>query len=42
MNFDQKLLNNYYKNQGYYNIKIESSYAKFIGNDKFELIYNIF
>ena len=41
MNFDQKLLNNYYKNQGYYNIKIESSYAKFIGNDKFELIYNI-
>jgi outer membrane protein insertion porin family len=39
--FDQKLLNNFYKNLGYYNVKIESSYAKYIGNDKFELIYNI-
>ena len=41
INFDQKLLNNFYKNLGYYNVKIESSYAKYIGNDKFELIYNI-
>ena len=41
INFDKRLLYNFYKNKGYYDIKIDSSYANFIGNNEFELIYNI-
>jgi outer membrane protein insertion porin family len=41
INFDKRLLNNFYKNKGYYNVKIDSSFANFLGNDKFELIFNI-
>ena len=41
VNYDKRLLNNFYKNNGYYNVNIESSYANFIGGDEFELIYNI-
>ena len=37
---DQRLLKNYYLNKGYYNVKINSSFAK-LNNDQFELIYNI-
>ena len=38
---DKRLLNNYYLNNGYYNVSINSSFAKLIGNNEFELIYNI-
>ena len=41
INFDTQLLNNFYKNKGYFDIKIESSYAKYLGNDNFEIIYNV-
>ena len=39
--FDKRLMNNFYKNKGYYNIKIGSSFANYLGNSEFELIYNI-
>ena len=41
INFDMKLLNNFYKNKGFYDVKIESSFANYLGDSKFELIYNI-
>ena len=41
INFDKRLMNNFYKNKGYYNIKIGSSFANYLGNSEFELIYNI-
>ena len=39
--FDERLLSNYYKNNGYYNVKIKSSFAKLIKDNNFELIFNI-
>ena len=39
--FDVKLLNNFYKNNGFFNVKINSSFANYLGNNEFELIYNI-
>ena len=41
VNFDKRLLTNFYKNNGYYNVKVESSFAKLINNEEFELIFNI-
>ena len=41
INFDTRLLNNFYKNKGYYNVNINSSFANYLGNNEFELIYNI-
>ena len=41
INYDKRLLNNFYKNKGYFNVEIESSFANYIGNDEFEIIYNI-
>ena len=41
INYDKKLLNNFYKNKGYFNVEINSSFANYLGNDKFEIIYNI-
>ena len=41
INFDKQLLNNFYKNLGFFNVKINSSYANYLGRDKFEIIYNI-
>ena len=41
ISLDEKLLRNYYKNKGYYNVKIESSSAQVINEDNFELIFNI-
>ena len=38
---DQDLLNNFYKNNGYYNVKINSSYAKLIEDNYFEIVFNI-
>ena len=39
--FDERLLTNFYKNNGYYNVKINSSFAKLIDDNNFELIFNI-
>ena len=41
INFDKKLLKNFYLNRGYYNVKINSSFAKLVSKDSFELIFNI-
>ena len=41
INYDKRLLNNFYKNKGFFNVLIESSFANYLGNDKFEIIYNI-
>jgi outer membrane protein insertion porin family len=41
INYDKRLLNNFYKNKGFFNIKVESSFANYLGNDEFEIIYNI-
>ena len=39
--FDERLLNNFYKNNGYYNVVINSAFAKLIDENTFELIFNI-
>ena len=41
INYDKKLLYNFYKNRGFFNVKIGSSFANYLGNDKFEIVYNI-
>ena len=41
VSFDERLLNNFYKNNGYYNAKINSSFAKLVDENTFELIFNI-
>ena len=41
INYDRRLLGNFYKNKGFFNVKIESSFANYLGKDKFEIIYNI-
>jgi len=41
INFDKRLLNNFYLNKGYFKASINSSYAKLINEDEFELIFNI-
>jgi outer membrane protein insertion porin family len=41
INYDKRLLNNFYKNKGFFNVIVESSFANYLGNDEFEIIYNI-
>ena len=41
INFDKKLMNNFYKNKGFYDVVIDSSFANYLGDDEFELVYNI-
>jgi outer membrane protein insertion porin family len=41
INLDKKLLEGFYKNKGYYNVKVESSFAQLLDNGKFDLIFNI-
>jgi outer membrane protein insertion porin family len=41
INYDKKLLGNFYKNKGFFNVLINSSFANYLGNDEFEIIYNI-
>ena len=41
INFDKRLMSNFYKNKGYHNVVIDSSFANYLGNSEFELIYNI-
>ena len=38
---DNRLLSNYYKNKGYYDVKVESSFAKIIDNENFSLNFKI-
>ena len=38
---DERLLKNFYKNNGYYDVKINSSFAKLLDDNNFELIFNI-
>ena len=38
---DENRLNEFYKNKGYYNVNVKSSYAKNINNEFFELNFNI-
>ncbi len=41
INFDKRLLKNFYLNRGYYDVVINSSFARLINQDEFELIFNI-
>jgi len=38
---DKRLLKTYFKNNGYYNVKIENSFVEFDKNSNFNLIFNI-
>ena len=38
---DKRLLKNFYLNKGYYNVVINTSFAKLINKNEFELIFNI-
>jgi outer membrane protein insertion porin family len=39
--YDERLLKNFYLNNGYYNSTITSSFAKLLNDNEFELVYNI-
>tara|TARA_B100001057_G_scaffold250441_1_gene250678 strand:+ start:2072 stop:4312 length:2241 start_codon:yes stop_codon:yes gene_type:complete len=39
--FDEKLIKNFYLNKGYYQVEVNTSFAKLILKDEFELIFNI-
>ncbi len=41
INLDKRLLRNFYLNKGYKNVEINSSFAKLINENEFELIFNI-
>ena len=41
INLDKSLLENFYKNKGYYNVKILNSFAELDSNGFFKLIFNI-
>ena len=41
IDLDERLLKNFYLNKGYYEVKINSSFAKMLNEKEFELIYNI-
>ena len=41
INLDKRLLKNFYLNKGYYDAEINSSFARFVDKNNFEIIYNI-
>ena len=41
IDFDNRLLKNFYLNKGYHDVKINSSFARLIDDNQFELIFNI-
>jgi len=41
INLDKRLLINYFKNNGYFNVKIENSFVEFDKDSNFNLIFNI-
>ena len=41
ISYDKRLLKNFYLNKGFYNVEINTSFARLIDDNEFELIYNI-
>ena len=41
IDLDKKILKNFYKNRGFYNVSVESSSARIINKENFQLIFNI-
>ncbi len=41
INLDKRLLSNYFKNNGYFNVKVDNSFVEFDKNSNFNLIFNI-
>ena len=41
INLDKRLLKNFYLKKGYYNVEVNSSFARLLDKENFELIYNI-
>jgi outer membrane protein insertion porin family len=41
INLDKRLLENYYKNNGYYNVKVLNSFAELNNQGSFKLVFNI-
>ena len=41
INFDKKLLRNFYLNKGFYDVKINSSFARLVDDKEFELVFSI-
>ena len=41
VSIDKRLLTNFYLNKGFYNVKINSSFAKLLREDEFEIIFNV-
>ena len=41
INLDKRLLTNYFKDNGYYNVKVENSFVEFDKDSNFNLIFNI-
>ena len=41
ISLDKRLLKNFFLNKGYRDVEINSSFAKLVGKNKFELIYNV-
>ncbi len=41
IDLDERLLKNFYLNKGFYDVKINSSFARMLNETEFELIYNI-
>ena len=41
VNYDKRLLSNFYKNKGFYNVEIESSFANYLGDSEFEVLFNV-
>ena len=41
INLDKRLLTNYFKNNGYFNVKIENSFVEFDKDSNFNFIFNI-
>ena len=38
---DVRLIRNFYINNGYYNVEVNSSFAKLLENNEFNLVFNI-
>jgi len=41
IDYDRRLLKNFYLNKGFFNVVIKSSFAKMINDQEFELVFNI-
>ena len=41
IDLDTRLLTNYYRNKGYYNVVVETSFAEFLDDGMFDLTFNI-